>query len=118
MEDRSKRAETTRPQVGERREKRRECDSVLSATNDESGDELNGETDDEDREVGEMGFDDGSAQGSHDHTSTLQIMVQILRDGARCERAAQEIRCSRRLGRDPMCQRTTGFLERGNPRIV
>ena len=37
-------------------------DSVLSATNDENGDELNGETDDEDMEDGEMGFDDGSAQ--------------------------------------------------------
>ena len=35
---------------------------MLSATNDENGDELNGETDDEDMEDGEMGFDDGSAQ--------------------------------------------------------
>ena len=35
MEDRSKRAETVTPQLGERWEKRRECDSVLSATNDE-----------------------------------------------------------------------------------
>ena len=56
------RAETVRPQLRERWEKRRECDSVLSATNDEHGDELNGETDDEDMEDGEMGFDDGSAQ--------------------------------------------------------
>ena len=62
VEDRSKRAETVRPQLGERQEKRRDCDSVLSATNDENGDELNGETDDEDMEDGEMGFDDGSAQ--------------------------------------------------------
>ena len=36
--------------------------SVLSATSDENGDELNGETDDEDMEDGEMGFDDGSVQ--------------------------------------------------------
>ena len=50
MEDRSKRAETVRPQLDERCEKRRECDSVLSVTNNENGDELNGETDDEDME--------------------------------------------------------------------
>ena len=72
-------------------------ENVLSATNDENGDELNGETDDEDMEDGESGFDDGSAQvrnirdpgqptanqhqRAHDHTSTLQIMVQILCDG-------------------------------------
>ena len=62
MEDRSKRAETVRPQLGERWEKRRECDSVLSVTKDENREELNGETDDEDTEDGEMGFDDGSAQ--------------------------------------------------------
>ena len=55
------RAETVRPQLGERCEKRRECDSVLSATNDENGDELKGETGDEDMEDGEMGFDKGSA---------------------------------------------------------
>ena len=35
---------------------------MLNVTNDENGDELNGETDDEDIEDGEMGFDDGSAQ--------------------------------------------------------
>ena len=62
VEDRSKRAETVRPQVNKRREKRRECDSALSATIVENGDELNGETDDEDIEDGERGFDDGSAQ--------------------------------------------------------
>ena len=62
MDDRSKRVETVRPQLGERWEKRRECDSVLRATNDENGDELDGETDDEDMEDGEMGFDEGSAQ--------------------------------------------------------
>ena len=61
VEDRSKRAETVRPQLGERCEKRRECDSVLSATNVENGDELNGETDDEDMEDGDMEFNDGSA---------------------------------------------------------
>ena len=61
-EDRSKRTETVRPQVDERCEKQRECDRVLSATNDEDDVELNGETDDEDMEDGEMGFDDGSVQ--------------------------------------------------------
>ena len=48
VEDLSQRAETVRPQLDERCEKRRECDSVLSATDDENGDELNAETDDED----------------------------------------------------------------------
>ena len=62
MEDRSKRTEAVRPQLEERCEKQRECDSVLSATSDENDDELNGETDDEDMEDGETGFDDGSAQ--------------------------------------------------------
>ena len=62
MEDMSKRTETVRPQVDERCERQRECDSVLSATNDENDVELNGETDDEDMEDGEMGFDDGSVQ--------------------------------------------------------
>ena len=62
MEDRSKRTETARPQLDERFEKQRACDSVLSATNGENDIELNAETDDEDMEDGEMGFDDGSAQ--------------------------------------------------------
>ena len=62
MEDRSKRAKTVRPQLVERCEKRGECDGMLNVTNDENGDELNGETDDEDMEYGEMGFDDWSAQ--------------------------------------------------------
>ena len=57
VEDRSKRTETVRPQVDELCEKRqRECDSVLSAPNDEKAVKLNGETDDEDMEDGEMGF--------------------------------------------------------------
>ena len=56
------RAETVRPQLNERCEKQRERDSVLSARNNENDVELNGETDDEDMEDGEMGFDDGSAQ--------------------------------------------------------
>ena len=37
------------------------CDGVLDLTNDENGDELNGETDDEDTEDEEMGFDDRTA---------------------------------------------------------
>ena len=60
MEDRSKRTEIVRPQVDECCERQRESDSVLSATNDENDVELNGETDDEDVEDGEMGFHDGS----------------------------------------------------------
>ena len=62
VEDRSKRTETVRPQLGERCKKRHGCDSVLIATNDKNDVELNGETDDEDMEDGEVGFDDGSAQ--------------------------------------------------------
>ena len=46
LEDRSKRTETVRPQVDERCERQRECDTVLSATNDENDVELNCETDD------------------------------------------------------------------------
>ena len=122
MEDRSKRTETVRPQSNERCEKRQGCDSVLSATNGEDDVELNGETDDEDMEDGEMGFDDGSAQvrnirdpgqptvKEHDHTSSVQNMVQVLRDGTRSERTAQEIRCSRGLGRVPHVSMDNGFL--------
>ena len=62
MEDRTKRTETVRPQLNERCEKRQEYDSALSAPNDENDVELNGETDDEDMEDGEIGFDEGSAR--------------------------------------------------------
>ena len=48
--------------MDERCGEQRECDSVLSATNDENDEELNGETDDEDLEDGETEVDDGSAQ--------------------------------------------------------
>ena len=65
VEDRSKRTETVRPPLNERCERRQKCDSVLSATNDENDVELNGETDDEDMEDGEMRLDDGSAQVRH-----------------------------------------------------
>ena len=111
MKDRSKRTETVGPQFGERRKGQAECDSVLSAKSDGNDIELNGETDDEDVEEVETGFDDGSAQvrnirdsgqptahgtpRAHDHTSSMQIMVQVLRDGTWCEIAAPEIRCSR-----------------------
>ena len=61
MEDSSKRTETVRPQLSERCERRRECDSALSATEDENDVELNGETDDEEKEDGETEFDDGTA---------------------------------------------------------
>ena len=59
-----------------------------------------------------MGFDDGSVQVRNirdpgqptvkehqEHMTTVQIMVQILCDGTRGERTAQEIRYSRGLGR-------------------
>ena len=62
VEHRSKQTETVRPQFGERCEKQSECDSVLGAKSDENDVELNGETDDEDTDDGEIGFDDGSAQ--------------------------------------------------------
>ena len=62
MEDRSKRTEAVRPQLDERCGKQRVCDSGLSASSDEDNDELSGETDDEDMEDGETGFDDGSSQ--------------------------------------------------------
>ena len=63
VEDRSKRIGAVRPQLDERCGEQRECDSVLSATNDENDEELNGETDDEDMEDGETEFDDGKCAG-------------------------------------------------------
>ena len=36
---------------------------------------------------------------AHDHTLTLQIMVQVLCDGTWCDLATQEIGCSRCFGR-------------------
>ena len=44
------------------KKRQRECDSALGAKSDENDVELNGETDDEDFEDGETGFDDGRAQ--------------------------------------------------------
>ena len=52
MEDKSKRTETVRPQLDDRREKPRESDDALSDTEDENDVELNGETDDEEMEDG------------------------------------------------------------------
>ena len=46
----------------DRREKQRESDDALSATEEENDVELNGETDGEEMEDGEMEVDDGSAQ--------------------------------------------------------
>ena len=101
------RTETVRPQSGERCESQSVCDSALSVKSDGNDIELNGETNDEDMEDGEAGFDGGSAQARNirdpgqptDHSSTTQIMVPVLRDGTWCELAAQEIGCSRRFGR-------------------
>ena len=62
MEDRSKRTETVRPPLNERCERRQECDSVLSATNDEKWDLSDGEADDEEME-GRRRWD--STKGPH-----------------------------------------------------
>ena len=62
MEHKSKRTETVRPQFGECFESQSQCDSVLSVNSGVNDIELNGETDDEDMEDGDMGFDGGSAQ--------------------------------------------------------
>ena len=62
MEDMSKQTETVRQQFGECSESLSECDGVLSVKSDGNDIESNGETDDEDMEDGEMGFDDGSPQ--------------------------------------------------------
>ena len=62
MEDRSKRTETVRPRFGERCESEPECDSALSVKSDGNDIELNGQTDDEDMEDGEMGFGGRSAE--------------------------------------------------------
>ena len=62
MEDKSLRTETVRLQFGECRESQSECDSALSVKIDGNDTELYVETDDEDMEDCETGFDDGSAQ--------------------------------------------------------
>ena len=62
MEDRSKRTEAVRPQFGEHCESQSECDSALSVKSDVNDIDLDGETDDEDMEDEETGFNDGSAQ--------------------------------------------------------
>ena len=62
MEDRYKRAETVRPPHDEHCECQFVCDNALSAKSDVKDIELNGEMIDEDKEDGETGFDDWSAQ--------------------------------------------------------
>ena len=59
VEDKSKRDEAARRHFGERSESQSECDSALSVKNDGNDIEFYGETDDEDMEDGETGFDDG-----------------------------------------------------------
>ena len=92
---------------------------MLNVTNDENGHELNGETDNEDMEDEEMGFDDGSAQVRNirdpgqptakehqEHMTThrpYRSWCKFCVMGRGCERAAQEIRCSRRLGGSAAC---------------
>ena len=65
MEDRSKRAETVRPQHDKHCKCQFVCDSVLSAKCEVNDIELNGETDDENMEDGETAFDDVSAQDEY-----------------------------------------------------
>ena len=104
-EDRSKRAETVRPQHDEHCKCQFVCDSAMSSKSDGNDIELNGVMED-----GETGFDDGSAHvrnirdpgqptarehREHMTTSTTQIMVQVLCGGTWCGFAAQEIGCSR-----------------------
>ena len=62
VEDRSRRTLTVRPQRDEHYECQFECDSAVSAQSDRHDIGLKGETDDEDMEDGETGFDDGRAQ--------------------------------------------------------
>ena len=128
-EDRSKQAETVRPQLDERCEKRRDCDGVLNATNDENGDELNGETDD-----GEVGFDDGTAQvrsigdpgqptadEHQEHMTTHRPYRSWCRFCVMGRGVSAPHRRSnaRDIWREClMCQWATGFLEKGNPGIV
>ena len=84
----------------------RQC---VGAKSDETDVELNGETDAEDKEDGRRDTMTGGeehpwptdclrTQRAHDHTSTIQMMVQVLCDGTWRELTAQEIGCSRRLG--------------------
>ena len=92
------------------------CDSALSAKGDVNDISLDGETDDEDMEDGRwVGIirvrptDCPRTPRAHDHASTIQIMVQVLRDGTWCELVAQEIRCSRLEG-VPHVSMDYGFL--------
>ena len=91
MEDSSKPTETVRPQSGEHCESQSECDSALRVNIDGDHIELNGETDDEDMEDGRRDFRATDckrthrAHRAHDHTTTLQIMVQVLCDGTWCD---------------------------------
>ena len=93
---------------------------MLSVKSDGNDIEWNGETDDEDMENGETGFEKGSAQvrnirgpgqpTTHEHREHMTHFdhtdngaVQALCDGTWCELAAQEIGCSRRFGRVAPC---------------
>ena len=120
VEDSSKRAEPVRPQVDERCEKRRECDRVLSATNDENDVELNGETDDEDMQDGEMGFDDGSVQvrnirypGQPTSKELQQHMTAHRPYRSWCKFTEDQTRKTT-WRRYRVCQWTVGPLGRGN----
>ena len=93
VEDRSKRAETVRPPHDEHCECQFASDSALSGKSEMNDIELNGETDDEDMEDGETGFDYGNApvrnihdrgqptvsgtQRAHEDTSTLQMWCKF-----------------------------------------
>ena len=117
MEDRPKRTETVRPKFGERCEKQSECDSALIAQRDENDVELNRETEDEDLEVGETGFDDDSAQARHirdpgqpivneheEHTTTHRPHRSW------CKFFVMGRGVNSRSEEEPMCQRIMGSL--------
>ena len=102
---------------------------ALTAKSNGNDIELNGETNDEDMEDGETGFDDGSAQVRNirdqgqptayehqEHMTTHRIMARVLRDGTWCELAAQEIGCSKCFGkrRWSMCRWILGSLVKRN----
>ena len=114
--------------------KQRECNGVLNVTNDENGDELNGETDDEDVEDGEMGFDDGSAQVKNIRESKQPTAKEhqahmtthrpyrswckfcVMGRGVNAPHRRSDAQDD--LEGVPHVSMDCGFLERRNPRIV
>ena len=76
VEDRSKGAETARPLRDEHCDCQFVSDSASSEKSEMNDTELNGETDDEDMEDGETGYDDGSAPEPC-HTEYVEQQQQV-----------------------------------------